>query len=190
MKTSALLWACLGGLLGLVTFYGVKKMPLRASAKMPEVSGASMSEGTLGANVNMPKGELVSIEYSRSNMRGIQYKGSVELNEDGIVVARVMREERGPIYQLVVNKDTLAALRSIIKEEKMYAYRNNYQPPFLVHDGYSWRFSARFSDGQYISSSGSNAKPSGEGLNRVRDYFVQLANNPDAVKVEDNDDNF
>ena len=162
MKIRALLWTCLGGLLGLLTSCGTKKMP---------------------------ESELVSIEYTRSGtMAGFEYEGHVDLNDDGTVVARAMRESHGPLYQLVVNKETLADLRKIIEEEKMYAYKERYLPPFEVLDGYMWSFHARFSDDTCISSGGSNASPGGGGLKRLRDYFTQLANNPDAVQVESEED--
>ena len=146
MKIKSLLWACFGGLLGVFTSCGTK----------------------------MPSGELVSIEYTRS-----------ETKEDGTVEAQAMRESYGSLYQLVVDKKTLTDLQRIIVEEKMYAYKEHYRPLLEVLDGYMWSFHARLSDGESISSSGSNAAPSGDGLKRLREYFVRLANSPGAVQVED-----
>ncbi len=158
MKIKSLLWACFGGLLGVFTSCGTK----------------------------MPSGELVSIEYTRSGtMAGYEYEGRVETKDDGTIVAQAMRESYCSLYQLVVDKKTLTDLQRIIVEEKMYAYKEHYRPLLEVLDGYMWSFHARFSDGESISSSGSNAAPSGDGLKRLREYFVRLANSPGAVQVED-----
>ena len=56
-------------------------------------------------------------------------------------------------------------------------------PVFEVLDGYMWHFEATFSEGARVYSSGSNARPGGDGLNRVREYLTELV--ADATKTVD-----
>ena len=158
MSKKTLLSACLGGVLGLMS--------------------------SCGANAQMPKGELTSLSYTRSGMMaGYEYEGRVEKTDSGIIV-KAMRESYGPSYQLTIDQKTLDKFRAIIEEEKMYEYKNRYEPAVRVLDGYMWSFFANFSDDQYISSGGSNAGPDGNGLGRIWKLFIELANDPKAVMID------
>ena len=158
MKKKTILTACLGGVLGLMA--------------------------SCGAKAQMPEGELTSISYTRSGMMaGYEYEGRVETTDNGIILT-AMRETYGLLYQLTIDKETMAKFRAIIEEEKMYKYESHYTPPVQVHDGYMWSFSAAFSDGKCIDSGGSNAGPGGNGIGRIRGLFTELANDPKAVQLE------
>ena len=158
MTKKTMLGACLGGVLGLMT--------------------------SCGAKAQMPEGELTRLSYTRSGMMaGYEYEGRVEVTDSGIIV-KAMRETYGPLYQLTIDKETLAKFRTIVEEEKMYEYKNRYEPPVRVLDGYMWSFYAEFSDDKYISSGGSNAGPGGNGLGRIRALFEELAKDSKAVQIE------
>ena len=123
----------------------------------------------------MPEGQLVMIEYSEhGTMAGYRYYGRVELQKDGSVIVKAQKESYGEIIEKKVKEEVLTELRDIIKEHKMYKYKERYRPFFEVLDGYSWSFTAKFSDGESISSDGSNARPGGEGLNTLIQYMRKL----------------
>ena len=106
-----------------------------------------------------PEGQLVLLEYTKSGtMAGYEYFGRVEKQPNGTFV-------------------------QIIVEEKMMKYKEHYRPVFEVLDGYMWHFEATFSEGARVYSSGSNARPGGDGLNRVREYLTELV--ADATKTVD-----
>ncbi|MCR4994117.1 MAG: hypothetical protein K6A32_01855 [Bacteroidales bacterium] len=116
----------------------------------------------------MPKGELIGLEYTRNNTGSEDvYKGIIEQDSAGTFVLKAMKEEYGPLFVKVLQAQDLEKFRQIIKEEKMYRYKESYSPLVHVYDGWSWSFVARFSDGTKIYSYGSNASPRGEGLQRI-----------------------
>jgi hypothetical protein len=130
----------------------------------------------------MPEGELVSVEYTRSGtMAGYVYEGHVERDSTGGFMLRAMKENYGPLFEKELDAEAVNMFRQIIQEEKMYKYKEVYRPMLEVLDGWGWSFRATFSDGSVISSHGSNASPSGDGLDRIRDYMAELIQ--DAVKI-------
>lgn len=123
----------------------------------------------------MPKGQLIMIEYSeQGTMAGYRYYGCVELQKDGSVTVKAQKESYGEIIEKKVKAEVLTELRDIVKGHKMYRYKERYRPFFEVLDGYSWSFTAKFSDGESISSAGYNARPSGEGLKTLMQYMMKL----------------
>lgn len=131
---------------------------------------------TLTACARMPEGELVSVEYSRQGtMMGYEYFGRLERDSTGAYVLRAMKKSRSPLYEKHLDDVMVANFRKIIEEEKMYKYKERYLPHVRVHDGWTWGFKVVFSDGTEIYSHGNNAKPSGDGLNRIRSYMEELA---------------
>ena len=131
----------------------------------------------------MPEGELVSVEYTRSGtMAGYVYEGHVELDSTGAFVLRAMKENYGPLFEKILDAEVMGKFRQIIEEEKMYKYKESYMPTLEVLDGWGWSFHATFSDGSVISSHGSNASPSDNGLDRIRNYMAELVQ--DGVQIE------
>lgn len=123
----------------------------------------------------MPKGELISVEYHVSGTAaGYQYYYLVERQKDGTVVLKAMKEEYGEIIEKKVDAKVLSHIRDIIKSHKMYKYKERYLPYFDVRDGYMWGFYAKFSDGESISSRGSNAWPKDDGLGAIRAYITEV----------------
>ena len=136
---------------------------------------------------SMPAGDLVSVEYTKSGtMAGYIYEGHVEPDSAGGFVIRAMKENYGPLYEKKIDAEDVQKFRDIIKEEKMYKYKERYLPLMKVLDGWSWSFTARFSDGSTISSYGSNARPKDDGLDRIRGYMEELIE--DGVLIEDPSD--
>lgn len=123
----------------------------------------------------MPKGDLVMMEYSVSGtMRGYQYYACVERQENGVIMLKATTENYGEIIEKKVDAPVLEHLRDIIKKYKMYTYKERYLPPFHVTDGYMWNFRAKFSDGESISSHGSNARPRDDGFEVIRAYITEV----------------
>lgn len=140
--------------------------------------------GVLGCALKkMPEGELVSVEFSRhGTMARAEFEGRVEQDSTGAFVLTAMKETYGPLFEKKVDTEVMKRFRQIIEEEKMYKYKESYQPSFEVLDGWGWSFRARFSDGSSIYSHGSNASPGDNGLSRIRGYMQELVQ--DGVQVE------
>ena len=131
-----------------------------------------------------PEGQLVLLEYTKSGtMAGYAYFGRVEKMSNGSFVVIAMKKSYGELYQKKIGKEELEKLKQIIVEEKMMKYKEHYRPIFEVLDGYMWHFEATFSDGSRVYSNGSNAQPSGNGLERVREYLTELVT--DATQTVD-----
>ena len=155
MKTGGFLFCLLTGLLGVVACE-VKKMP---------------------------KGDLLHLELTRSGtMAGYEYKGRVRQDSMGDFVLKAMKESYGPLYEKKVDEEAMKHFRQIIEKEKMYKYKESYRPIMEVLDGWGWSFRAKFSDGTTIYSHGSNARPRGNGLVKIRGYMEELIQ--DGVQIE------
>lgn len=142
----------------------------------------------IGCSVKkMPEGELLSVEFARSGMRaGNEYEGRVEKDSSGVITLTAMKEPYGPLFEKRLSAKDLQKFRQIIEENKMYKYKDSYRPMVRVLDGWSWSFTAVFSDGTSISSHGSNAGPSDDGLQEIRELMQELIK--DGVKIETVDD--
>lgn len=131
----------------------------------------------------MPTGDLVSVEYRRSGtMARPEFEGSVERDSTGAFVLKAMKESHGPMFEKRIDTETMKRFCQIIKDEKMYQYKESYKPTMEVLDGWSWSFRAKFDDGSVIASHGNNAGPRGNGLARIRGYMQELIQ--DGVQVE------
>ena len=139
------------------------------------ISGWLGSVSVDGIFSRMPKGELISVEYHVSGTAaGYQYYYLVERQNDGTVVLKAMKENYGEIIEKKVDAKVLSHIQDIIKLYKMYKYKERYLPYFDVRDGYMWDFYARFSEGESISSGGSNAWPKNDGLGAIRAYVTEV----------------
>lgn len=139
------------------------------------ISGWLGSVSVEGIFSRMPKGELISVEYHVSGTAaGYQYYYLVERQKDGTVVLKAMKENYGEIIEKKVDAKVLSHIQDIIKSYKMYKYKERYLPYFDVRDGYMWDFYARFSEGESISSGGSNAWPKNDGLGTIRAYVTEV----------------
>ena len=114
--------------------------------------------------------ELIEIEKIRQN--NIEYD----------FVLKAMKENYGPMFEKRITAEDMAHFRKIIEDEKMYKYKESYRPMMEVLDGWGWSFHAKFSDGSWIDSHGSNARPNGNGLGRIEGYMNQLIQ--DGVQIE------
>ena len=132
----------------------------------------------------MPKGELLRLRYTESGMmEGYAYEMNIETHDNGDVVLRAMRESYGMLYEKRLDAAAMDSVRRIIEEEQMYAYAESYRPTIQVMDGYMWHFRAEFADSSFIQSGGSNARPHGNGLEKLRAFATELLK--DAEVVED-----
>ena len=139
----------------------------------------------MGLGMGMPDSELVSVEYTvTGTMAGYQYYALVERQQDGVVMVKAMRKNYGELVEKRVDGKVLDDLRDIIKEHKMYAYKEHYRPRMQVLDGYMWSFHAAFADGKCISSGGSNAGPSDDGLETIREYVIALLGDGESKNAE------
>lgn len=135
----------------------------------------------------MPEGDLLSVEFARSGMRaGYEYEGRVEKDSTGVITLTAMKEPYGPLFEKRLSSNDLQKFRQIIEANKMYKYKDSYRPMVRVLDGWSWSFTAVFSDGTSISSHGSNAGPSDDGLQEIRELMQELIK--DGVKIDTEDE--
>lgn len=131
----------------------------------------------------MPEGDLLRVEFSRHAARaGAEYEGLVERDSTGAYILKAMQTPYGPLFQKQLDATEVQQFRQIIQEEKMYQYKDIYTPMMRVLDGYSWSFSAKFSDGNIVSTHGENASPRGEGLARIRNLMTELAK--EGIQIE------
>lgn len=127
-----------------------------------------------GFFAKMPTGKLIELEYSTHGSRGgAEFTTQVKKMENGEMVLRAMQEESGPLMEKTLTAEELQGFVQIIEEEKMYKYKERYNPIFDIKDGRSWTFRARFED-DYIYSHGYASTPSGDGLERIKDYSKKL----------------
>ena len=132
----------------------------------------------------MPAGDLVRVMYTQTGtMAGYEYAGRVEQDSVGTFVLTAMKENYGPMFEKRIDAETMKQFRQIIEEEGMYAYKDSYEPKYVVYDGTMWSFSAGFSDGNSIMTGGSNEWPKGNGLDRIIGYMKQLVE--DGVQTAD-----
>lgn len=129
-----------------------------------------LSCGTKG-----PEGDLVSLEFvSNGSRNGTEFEGHVVQDPNGTFTLTAMKMNYGPLFRKKIGKEEMATFKKIILDEKMYKYKEHYHPLLHVKDGYSWRFSAKFSDGSTIHSTGENSKPNGNGLSKIQGYLSDL----------------
>ena len=124
---------------------------------------------------SMPAGELVKLSFTRNEMTADnQFEGCVEQDSTGVFILSAMKEEYGPLFEKRIDAEMMKKFRQIIEEERMYAYKESYEPLTNVNDGSMWHFNAVFSDGSMISSHGNNASPDGDGLSRIKALMMEL----------------
>ena len=124
---------------------------------------------------SMPDSELIGLRYvSSGTMARPEFEGSVKMDSAGVFVLKAMKENYGPMFEKQITTEDMKHFRQIIEDEKMYKYKDSYQPRMQVMDGWGWTFWAKFADGSVIESHGSNARPDGNGLGKVHGYMERL----------------
>lgn len=137
----------------------------------------------------MPEGDLVYLSLTRNGtMAHSEFDGTAEQDSTGAFVLRATKRPYGPLFEKKIHPEIMARFRQIIEEEKMYKYKEQYRPMLQVYDGYTWSFYAKFSDGSSISSGGSNARPSGNGLSRIRGLMTDLIQSGDQIEFREGDE--
>jgi len=129
----------------------------------------------------MPEGLLTELAYHYQGMRMEPVAEPVLYRKDGL--ARLKFNHFGTEHDCEVSDTLFSAARTIIEEERMYAYAPHYalsqEIESMMLDGYSWSFSATFlrADGteKRISSSGRHVSPDGNGLNRISQLLTEAA---------------
>ena len=140
----------------------------------------------LSCSMKGPEGDLVSLEFVSNGTRfGTEFEGHVVAGSNGTFTLTAMKMNYGPLFRKKIGKEEMATFKKIILDEKMYKYKEHYRPLFQVKDGHSWRFSAKFSDGSTIHSTGENSKPGGNGLSKIQDYLSDLiADATEDIEIE------
>lgn len=125
----------------------------------------------------MPQGRLIEVEYDYQGMV-MEMIGSPRLFRSEGKAMLSFRLMGGEEETHEVSDTLFDAARTIIEEERMYAYGSSYKisSPFVeVLDGYSWHFEAVFEGGEHLSSGGSNVRPEGQGLSRISKLLTEAA---------------
>ena len=140
----------------------------------------------LSCSMKGPEGDLVSLEFVSNGTRfGTEFEGHVVAGSNGTFTLTAMKINYGPLFRKKIGKEEMATFKKIILDEKMYKYKEHYHPLFQVKDGHSWRFSAKFSDGSTIHSTGENSKPNGNGLSKIQGYLSDLiADATEEIEIE------
>lgn len=126
----------------------------------------------------MPQGRLMEVDYrfQGMNMMAVNHPRLKRTDTGATLTVKIMG--RGDV-ELQVSDTLLDAARTIIEEERMYAYDSYYSlPPEIADkllDGFSWSFTAVFEGKQCISSDGKHVEPAGDGLQRLNKLLVDEA---------------
>lgn len=81
----------------------------------------------------------------------------VELMNNGKV--KIHRQRGMQEEDLTTDASLMDELLNVYVNGKVGKWKDNYQPPMEVLDGYSWRLEVKFDNGSYKYSHGSNANP-------------------------------
>ena len=140
----------------------------------------------LSCSTKGPEGDLVSLEFVSNGTRfGTEFEGHVVAGSNGTFTLTAMKMNYGPLFRKKIGKEEMATFKKIILDEKMYKYKEHYRPLIQVKDGHFWRFSAKFSDGSTIHSTGENSQPGGNGLSKIQGYLSDLiADATEEIEIE------
>ena len=118
-----------------------------------------------------PNCGLDMVEYSWQGMMMIPVANVRVERKNGKVIMAMSGTVGDEKEQAIADgEEILKQALEIIEQEKMLDYALSYSldPSMRVLDGSSWSFAARLADGRHVSSRGSNAEPSGNGLSRMQ----------------------
>jgi hypothetical protein len=156
----------------LIVIVGMSILGLLFGCKTHQPSSGDNS-GMLSA---MPEGKLTEVSYGyMAMMLPTVGNPTITRGEDGKATLTFNHYNEERTFEV---SDTLFdEARKIIEEEEMYKYASDYTAQFndMILDGYSWHFSAKFESGEAISTGGSNARPSGNGLHRIDSLLTDVA---------------
>ena len=109
----------------------------------------------------------------------------LRMDKDGVcTLTYCSRRSLKEALRAVVPAEVAERLAQIAEEEKMDNYKNYYEPPFTVYDGWQWKLHIYFDDKSSISSGGHMERPSGEGLQRLEDYLNEVWSQVDESQAE------
>ena len=150
--------------------------------KTPHSTGSeNNATATTEQTPAMPEGQLTEVAYRFQGMHMEPVAEPVLYLKDGQAMLKF--NHFGQEYDCEVSDTLFSAARTIIDEERIYAYAPHYSldPAFesRMLDGYSWSFSATFlrPDGtkERIHSGGRHVSPDGNGLNRISKLLIEAA---------------
>lgn len=124
---------------------------------------------------------MMNIEYRYgSQMISTPSFSMYFFTEGDQVYATVFDTNTNKTYRYhVTQADAMDQMRQLIRDKKIYSYKEHYNNRFVL-DGDFWSFHATFGDSedysqrQFLSSSGSNAGPRGDGLSALAALMKQL----------------
>lgn len=150
-----------------------------ADAKVKKRRSITKKEKTMPKKAaKVSKCALDMVEYQNQGMMMTPVaKVSLERKDNKVVL--VVASTRGEESKFVLDdgEQLLKEALAIIEQEKMLDYSSSYElpPEMRPLDGYMWSFSARLADGRSVSSSGHNAGPGGEGLDKIHALLFDRA---------------
>ena len=148
---------------------------------------------SLFGNSGKPAGAFKYYEYRSTTMREYPHEYyKLEVSEEqGVTLS--WAKSNSDITVLRVPEETVQKLDAMIDQYKLPKLKNNYHPPFMVHDGMMWHVYIRYEKGG-ISSGGDNAwpgDPQKEGIKAVNAYFetlIEASSEEDIIEVKSNRD--
>ena len=109
----------------------------------------------------------------------------LRVDKEGVcTLTNCTRRSQREALRAVVPAEVADTLAQIVKDEKMERYKDHYEPPFTVYDGWQWSLYIRFDDKSSISSGGHMECPSGDGLKRLEEYLNEVWAQVDESQAE------
>ena len=114
----------------------------------------------------MPKGTITSFNYIENGTAAEPYVFYEMITAKNRISLKYINGD-GEYKTIKLTSDITEQIRNTIKDYKIYKYKSHYIPDMEVLDGYSWNLEIKFSSGEVIHSSGSNARPNNKGLKKI-----------------------
>lgn len=116
---------------------------------------------------NLQDEDLVCYEYAEhGTMAQPNHDIRVAISHDSTgCIVRLFDNPNYLYYKTDVQ--LLQQINQLIQSHQIYQYKEHYRCPFEVLDGTSWNFTARFKNGQNLSSHGHEAWPDDDGLQLI-----------------------
>lgn len=119
-------------------------------------------------------GPVTYLTYKESGMRH-QIKYTYEQHEDGTCTLTREKDWNDAKTKTVSVPASIGEeLWILVKEQKMWKYKESYSPVGHVLDGTMWHLEIRFKEGKEVYTGGDNAWPSGNGIDQLETYLGDL----------------
>ena len=125
-----------------------------------------------------PEGEMTYYKYGESNgyaISGSTYTAEVKPDGTCLLTKKVISGDfdNPTIVSVTVDKSVMEHILELFLSNKMYDYKEQYQPKSEITDGTDWSFSAKVGNKSYRSS-GYQAWPDRKAFNAINSYICSF----------------